>query len=264
MRESITAIQHVFPTNGSHPVLVYCDDLYNYVVKYKRSNVATNLFNEYIGSSFLKLWELATPDFDFINVKKEHVPIGLHENISPSYFTSTCFGTKFSRDYSDITKFTGESPNSWKKQFIYKEEVLLIALFDIWIGNEDRNMNNPNLMYDLSTANRFVPIDHQHIFNSSNLEGNLSLLTDNDSILNHTIIKQFFKKNELKDQKLIANIERKYYLYIKKCHKKLHNIIDILPVDWNIETNKYVQLIEEKIFDEKWIKCAWTNFLTLL
>jgi len=68
LRESITIIEkkNVFNTKGSHPVLVYCNDFSYYVVKYKRNRVATNLFNEYIGASFLKLWDLAIPDFEFI------------------------------------------------------------------------------------------------------------------------------------------------------------------------------------------------------
>ncbi len=264
MKESITTIEKVFPTNGSHPVLVYCNDLCYYVVKYKRSKIATNLFNEYIGSSFLQLWELGTPDFEFIDVKKEHVPIGLHENISPEYFDAMCFGTKFSRNYSDVTDFLTKSSVSWKKQFIHKEEILLIALFDMWIGNEDRNINNPNLMYDLASGNRFVPIDHQHIFNSSSLEGKLSQLTENDSILSHSIIKSLFKRNELKDQELVADIQRKYYLYIERCQQNLHNIISKIPADWNIKTEKYVQLIEGKIFSERWIRNTWINFVTLL
>ena len=38
--------------------------------------------------------------------------------------------------------------------FFFKDELLLIALFDIWMSNDDRNTNNPNLMYDLLNRNK--------------------------------------------------------------------------------------------------------------
>lgn len=266
MRESITIIkkENVFNTRGSYPVLVHCDDLSFYVVKYKRNQKATNLFNEYIGASFLKLWDLATPDFELINVKKEHVPAGLHPNISPDYFRATCFGSKFSRSYDDVSEILKESPQVWKEQFIHKNELLLIALFDIWIANEDRNINNANLMYDLSSGNRFIPIDHQHIFNSSNLENGLSQLTDNESILSLQTLQQLFKKKEIQNKKLVVDAKNKYYFYVDECQKKLIEIFKEIPKDWNIDTQYYVELLENQIFNEKWIENCWENFITLL
>jgi len=266
LRESITIIkkENVFNTRGSYPVLVYCDDLSYYVVKYKRNRKATNLFNEYIGASFLKLWDLAIPDFEFIDVKNEHVPLGLHSDISPHYFESTCFGSKFSRSYSDVSQILGESPQMWKEQFVHKNELLFIALFDIWTANEDRNINNANLMYDLSDGNRFIPIDHQHIFNSSSSESKLSQLTSNDSILSYQPLRQLFKKNEIQKQELVVEIRDKYYFYIDECHQNLDKILEKIPEDWNINTNDYVKLLDSQIFNQEWVEDCWENFITLL
>jgi len=190
--------------------------------------------------------------------------MGLHPNITPHYFESTCFGSKFSRSYSDISAILGDSPQLWKEKFVHKNELLLIALFDIWVANDDRNINNANLMYDLSAGNRFIPIDHQDIFNSSNLEYKLSQLTSNDSILNYQTLPQLFKKNEIQNQQLVAEIEDKYYFYINKCQQNLDKIFKKIPEDWNIDTNYYVKLIDNQIFNQKWIKDCWQTFITLL
>lgn len=265
MRESITIIEKVFNTRGSHPVRVRCDDRAHYVVKYKKHPVANNLFNEYIGASFLKLWSLATPDFELVHIKKEHIPVGLHPSISPDYFESTCFGSKFSRDYSDISDILNGSSKSWEKQFIYKNELLFIALFDIWLANEDRNINNANLMYDISRGNRFIPIDHQYIFNSSNLEYGLSQLTEYDSILGNEIFMKLFRKSEIiNNQNLLDEMKNKYYFYVGECKKNLNRIIMEIPEDWNINVNYYVELLENHLFKDKWIEDCWKNFEEIL
>jgi hypothetical protein len=60
---------------------------------------------------------------------------------------------------------------------------LMIALFDIWISNEDRTENNFNLLYD-ADRKLFVPIDHTSIFNGNNLDKGPEQITINESIIN--------------------------------------------------------------------------------
>ncbi len=263
MKTSITPITKIYETSGSNPVLVLCDDYNFYVVKYKKSTVGTNLFNEYLAASFLKIWELHVPNFEIIKVLQEHIPPSFDSRIQPHYFDSSCFGSRFSRDYSDVTLFLNPTTKNWKDQFSYKEEIFLIALFDIWISNEDRNFNNPNLMYDLSTNNRFIPIDHQFIFSGSNLEYGISQLTFNDSILNYPLAKKLFTKKALNTE-LIATIEEKYYLCIDKCAKNIEHIFVEVPEDWNINKEKTKSLIKENLFTQQWIDKSFSSFKEFL
>lgn len=265
MKTSIQEIEKVWNTNGSRPVLVLCNDLNHYVVKYKRNNlVATALFNEYLAASFLRIWELHVPNFEFIKIQQEHVPPRLHADIQPYFFNDTCFGSKHSRSYLDVTHFLHMSSEYWKKRFILNKELLQIALFDAWMANEDRNANNPNLMYDLDQDNRFVTIDHQHIFNSSNLQYGLSQLTYTDSILNFQGIKSLFKKKELVATETIDQLEKKYYICVEECSRNLDGVVDSTPSDWNIDQNETVRLIRESIFSEEWIKDSWKSFISFV
>jgi len=61
-------------------------------------------------------------------------------------------------------------------------QLLIIALFDFWIANEDRTANNYNLLY--RTDNRsLVSIDYGGILNSCTMNRPLSQLEVTDSIL---------------------------------------------------------------------------------
>ena len=146
----------------------------------------------------------------------------------------------------------------------YNEEILEIALFDIWLSNEDRSANNPNLMFDMSKRNRIVPIDHQYIFNSSSLHNGISTISFYDSILYSPIIKSFLKKSDLKDKKLLDRIEKKYFNCIKICKNELDVIIKNVPENWNIEGKKTKVLIESQIFDDDWINNTWKTFINFI
>ena len=120
-------------------------------------------------------------------------------------------------------------------------------------------------MYDLSNENRFVPIDHQYIFNSSNLEDGLSYLTYYDSILAHEVVAHLLKKSEtIELNRSLDKIEDKYYFYIGECKNNLNSIMEEIPEDWNINTNNYVQLLENHLFNNEWIKDRWEDFKMIL
>ena len=254
----------MYQTGGSHPILVECDDLNTYLTKYATNATAYNLFNEYIGSSFLKLWNLHTPDFDFIQVSRQHINTELFPTLNVNNFDTICFGTKFSRNYSDIHTLTidiiKQPINILEKN---KLELLLIALFDIWICNEDRTANNPNLMYDSEQNNRFVPIDHQYIFNSSNLQYSLYQINWYDSILYHKFCFSFLQKSDLTAFKL-GNIEQKFYFFLEKCHSNLKQIVSQMPQQWNIDQNKMLLKLEKQLFSDSWKKQTWQTFCDFL
>ncbi|MBC7588532.1 MAG: hypothetical protein H7178_09240 [Chitinophagaceae bacterium] len=135
----------VFQTKGNMPLLVLCNDLNDYVTKYNRNRPpSTQLFNEFICASFLKVWGLKVPEIAFIKIKKEHITPELEMPFK--WFETTCFGSKRYAFYKEIDRFFIDSTNGISKQNINFDDFLKIGLFDIWIANEDRNPNNPNLM----------------------------------------------------------------------------------------------------------------------
>ena len=120
----------------------------------------------------------------------------------------------------------------------------------------------PN-MYDSKQNNRFVPIDHQYIFNSSNLQYGLYQINWYDSILYHKFCFSFLQKNDLTAFKL-ANIEQKFCFFLQKCHSNLKQIVSQIPKQWNIDQSKMLLKIEEQLFSDNWKKQTWQTFCDFL
>ena len=91
--QTIEEIHRLFPTMGSSPALVTCDDFRDWVCKYDRSPL--NLFNELIAAKFAQIWELMTPEVCFIQVKQDHVPLQKFPQLQYDFFNKECFGSLY-------------------------------------------------------------------------------------------------------------------------------------------------------------------------
>ena len=147
--QSIQTANRQYQT-GDAPILILCNDMQDYVCKYALNGNATNLLCEYLAASFLKLWELPVPDFCFVQVNYEHVQqLGIPKHV----IEKTCFGSKFSKSYVELNLFNDEPDLKKQTGYIaHKMNLLKIALFDIWLANEDRNHNNLNLIVDVANG----------------------------------------------------------------------------------------------------------------
>lgn len=261
---SISKPERVFETSGSQPALILCDDFNYYVCKYNRSPgvEAKKLFHEFIAGRFAQIWNLAIPDFCFVNVNPDHVlDYGI---LQPAFFQTLCFGSKYNGSFIEIDEFYGELSASQKRKYGFKYDFLKIALFDIWMANDDRNFNNYNLLIDVENGNRFTPIDHDAIFNTGNLDNGLFLLSANETLIDTDITKRLFGAKELRNSDFIKNIENEYYLCISECSKNLDIILQDVPESWNINTEKYRTLLTNNSFNKKWIEKSLEHFLELI
>lgn len=152
---SIKNIEYQYDT-GELPVLVVCSDKKSYICKYMRSSAAAfKLVCELIGAQMANVWQLNTPPVAFVNIKPVHWRLPVTHCLSvPSWGCCKLEGV------IDITPSTYKQIESSKNLLA---ELLKIALFDFWIANEDRNMNNANLLYDV-LQQKFVPIDYELYF----------------------------------------------------------------------------------------------------
>jgi len=262
--KSITAINKVYASKGSQPVRVLCDDMEEYVCKYNThpGRTANKLFREYIGASFLTYWKLATPDFAFIEILEEH--IGDFQQLQPAFFKTICFGSRFNRSYKEVDKFLSLMKAKDRKLFPERHEFLKIALFDIWMSNEDRHYNNFNLLLDLDNANRFIPIDQEMIFNTGNLNRGLYLISENESIVNTPLTKALFLNKELKDRKYLTKLKEEYYFCINECKKNIDVVLETIPDDWLINTGVEKEMLLKELFNPKWVKDVYIEFLRFI
>jgi len=262
--KSISSPEKVFETSGSQPILILGDDLNYYVCKYNRwgGTEAKKLFNEFIAGCFAQEWNLAIPRFCFERVDPSHV-----ENIpliQPSFFNSLCFGSLFNKKFSEIDEFYSEITSADKRKYVKKFDFLKIALFDIWLANEDRNFNNYNLLIDIDNGNRFVPIDHDAIFNTGNLDKGLVLLSENETLINTNLAKKLFNRNELLNKEFLENFRNEYYICVDKCEKNVDNFLKLIPEDWKININEKQNLIKRQLFKKEWTDDCIYYFLKLI
>ena len=260
---SIQSSDKIFETDGSRPILITCNNFDSYVCKYNLNTGSSyRLFCEYIGASFLKLWDLSIPEFVFVKVSKEHIPNNFNiRNINN--FNTTCFGLKHSRSFDEVNNFNDNIPTNKKNLYINKNDILLISLFDIWLCNEDRNFNNYNILVDIINNRNFIPIDHEAIFNTRIFNNQLSLLTYNESLLSSQLVKSLFNKKDF-DKKFCSDLKETFFENVKLCSNNFVSIINKIPDDWKIDAKFTEQKIFSDIFSKNWLSKSFNLFLEFL
>ncbi len=258
---TIEDVHKVFETQGSSPLLVTCDDFRDWVCKYDR--FPKYLFNELIASEFAKIWGIKTPETCLINVKSEHISNDKFPQLQVGWFEKECFGSLYLETSKelDFTMVTMFQEKSFRDKIVDKSDFLKIALFDIWMANEDRNHNNFNLLLFVSPErmNFFYAIDHVNIFNSSFLDYGIADLTEDDSIIKTDLAKILFGKNR-KLTDIVNNLVEMFYLCTKDCEDKLEDILSLVPDSWDIDKDLIKERITNNLFSEDWKDQCVTNF----
>lgn len=254
---SIKNIEKTYNT-GEEPVLVACNDQNSYICKYTRfSGSANKLVCELMGAVFAKSWMLNTPEIAIVKVRQEHVPY----NMSGSYFSKRILGSLQQQHVIDITPTTIPLiPPSEK----LCRQLMQIALFDLWLSNEDRNANNANLMYDITNDN-IIAIDFGCCFNTATFDYPLSLLTESESILCSDLFlhlsKSISHERIAQMKEVLLNIDFPSYIHdceTGKCVAQWDDAAneelgcDFVPDDWNINRNRLTDKIEELLSSE-WV-----------
>lgn len=257
---SIQTADRKFETQ-TRPILIGCDDMNDYVCKYGAGNgFAKRLFCEYLAANFMQIWELPIPNHSLVNINPEHIPANFA--IPNAYFTQTCFGLMYNRNYTELTKLNELNIASGFKNSPFKLNLLKIALFDCWLSNEDRNDNNYNLMFDLVNDYQLVAIDNEGIFNSRTFNNPIYSLNFNDSILNGGFAQKLFNKKDLTPD-IIENLKTYFYLCAQNCEQSKNNILSNVPENWQIDT----ALVNEKlleIFSDDWKNESFSTFQTFV
>lgn len=265
---SIKNIEKTYNT-GEEPVLVACNDHNSYICKYTRySGSANKLVCELMGAVFAKAWMLKTPEIAIVKVKQEHVPY----NMSGSFFSKPILGSLQKSNVVDITPATIPLIIPCEKLC---RQLMQIALFDLWLSNEDRNANNANLMYDMVNDN-IIAIDYGCCFNTATFDYPLSLLTESESILCSDLFQHL--SNGISSERIyqiadiLLNIDFPSYLHdcqtglvVAQWDDEANEELgcDFIPSAWNIDRKRLANKIEE-LLSEKWISRVKTGFIETL
>lgn len=264
LKQSFFKSEHVF-TTGDNPLLVTCDDLTDWVCKHGRMTTTT-LFNEVLGSRLAELCNLRTPPISLVQISNDHLPSD-NNLIQPAFFNKPCFGSFFIKDSQvvDNTLLPSFRTASFRRKIANKQDFLKIALFDIWIGNEDRHRGNSNLLLDQSNAKEyyFNVFDHGAIFNTSTLNYGLQLITDDESLICTEFAKILFGKiNNL--SQIVDNIVEDFYLCVEICENNLNNILADIPKEWQLNIVNLEALLRDQLFNNEWYNNCENHFRALV
>lgn len=252
--------EKIYETAGN-PMLVLCDDFQNWICKH--SPYSSKLVNEVVGSYFASLWGLCTPEISLINVHQDHIP----NNIQGINFNKPCFGSKYIESSKEIDETTLSmfEDISFRRKIINKDDFLLIALFDIWLSNEDRNHNNSNLLVDFSVPGEvyFTVFDHDSIFNSNALHRGVYQINDFDSLINTKLANVLFKSGQSLVN-LVDNLIKKFYICTTECENNIDNFLALLPIEWGVDKKELEIQLRNNLFTKEWLKDCETNFRALI
>ena len=265
---SIKNIEKTYNT-GEEPVLVACNDHNSYICKYTRySGSANKLVCELMGAVFARTWMLNTPDIAIVKVRREHVP----QNMNGSYFAKAILGSLQQQNVIDITPATIPLIEPSEKLCL---QLMRIALFDLWLANEDRNANNANLMYDMVNDN-IIAIDYGCCFNTATFDYSLSLLTESESILCSDLFGHLSKNIQheriMQMADILLRIDMPSCLHDCQTSKAVLQwdettneelCSDFIPSAWNVDRNRLACKIEELLSDE-WVNNVRCTYLETL
>ncbi|MGB3948890.1 MAG: HipA family kinase [Bacteroidia bacterium] len=241
----------------ARPFLIGCSDMNDYVCKYgSGTGFAKRLFCEYIGAQYMRNWDLPIPDYAFIEVNPEHIPTNF--SLSNNIFNQTCFGLKYNRNYTELTKLNELFIVQQFKNQLFKSNLLKVALFDCWLANEDRNSNNYNLMFELQKNYQLIAIDHEGIFNTRIFDNPIYALNNDDTLLNSSFAQQLFNKKDLNNN-AIEELRTYFYICIEKCENNSKSILSHVPTNWQID-NELVNKKLAEIFSKKWKQETFDTF----
>ena len=241
---------------GDKPVLVTCSDRNAYICKYMHSSVSSyRLACELTGSVMAKAWQIDTPKIAFININAAH-----WQKLHLTHSNAPAIGSCLLSGVVDIN-----SSNYWcvEKSSQMLIDLLRIALFDFWIANEDRTVNNANLLYDLERK-KLVSIDYGGIFNTSSFDIELTQLTLTDSILYADLFSHLLDEtNRTNIQLLTEQLHAYFERSLLDSYSMQRIVIENIPKEWGVLQTKLTNKLEN-LFSPAWTASVWDNFVSCL
>lgn len=234
---NIVEIKNRLGNGCTEPFVVWCDDGQTYVVKFpgNRQGIKT-LVNEYIASNLCEYLNLPILPYNLIHVKLSDYNEKMSKEIS--LLDGTAFGTVYNDNALTIlnSRMIIQSAN--------RNDAIKILIFDLLIGNFDRNKGN--LMID-SVSKKIIMIDHTHIFGLGTLWDEYQLPRLIDEPFEISKLDKFNYNNIVESLNFDDTFYKelnKFVIRVKNISKEfIENIMNSIPEDWNVsKTEKQLLL----------------------
>lgn len=262
------AVQQLQTAN--RPLQMLCDDpdLRLWVVKAAHNRFpAYKLAKELIGYRFAEIWSIKQPMAALIKVDPAHIK---HLEIDPSPYSIPCFGSRFRPNRLDWDKFIRFSDRWFIRDFTGFEDLLRIALFDLWIGNEDRFHQNHNLLLESDEKKTNVlAIDHEAILNATDSNHNV-IFTDSEMMLPDEYYNllsspsvQHVLQGFAEKQEYCSQLTREFPRWIELCKSRMSNIFAEMPLEWEMPKVEIIEYLQRELFKPSWIEMVSEQFTIL-
>lgn len=262
----IVTIVKKFPTDGHSPYLAISNDFDQLVVKPPVSSFDFgSIKKEFLCALFLYYWDILTPQIFTCDVSEELLINQLNNDLRFK-LTDCYFASLFYEDATELNELFEFKGKVALKNIIDSEDLIKIALFDIWIENDDRKPTNSNVLLK-SDNNQFriYAIDHAFTFASLGLDGlypgELSF-SDNDSILYSEFGRELVKYCEI-NANWISKFEQYFYLCIENIINNFDLIVSKMPVNYQL-TDDEVNKLKLFLFDENRNKKVFATLLYII
>jgi len=243
------------------PIQILATDFNDYIAKLHKHPNSLVTIKEWLCGHFLKIWALPVPDFAILDIQHYHVPVGLHPDLQPFHFNAPAFGSKLAANALEVTEFYSRPKQYQRDLSSAGGELLRIALFDIWIGNDDRNSGNYNLLYSGDGSPRFIPIDHELTFNGLDFSAPLSLQTENDSFIFSSLFRTYVVLSQRRNAITESPGKDQFLINIAAVEKSLDQIISAAPSEWVRPFGDLTKQLKRTIFAPEWLDKTWNTYV---
>ncbi len=171
-------------TDGHSPVLFHCDDGENYYCKY-RTQINKEEINclayELICTVILNHLEIPVPEVALVTVGKDTLDRKIISKNHRMKEGMCVFGSKEIKPVKQVDDLSQLSSKTEFNKLANPEDIVKIAIFDLWINNADRGRNlsplpgyNYNLMLTtFGDKEQIIAFDHAFSFGGVNPVGNI-------------------------------------------------------------------------------------------
>jgi hypothetical protein len=271
----ITKIDEELTTEGSGPLLTLDEPGNFYYCKTTNTTVPrVEIINEVICWYMLKCWGFELPEIALARIKKEvakkyeeeyQLLTQRYKNVD--FDNELFFASKRLEFSTDVESFmTGIESRKDFKKFSNPLEIIMIGVFDLWVGNKDRKPGNPNILLSIDEEERFkfVPIDHTAAFayltNYKEVREVMLEIAGNNSILSAPIVKSITK---FADSLKVQDLRNEIFQCMEATNQQLDFIFEQVPKEWGFSKKAKVHLKEffaDKARNER-IARSYLNYL---
>lgn len=238
-----------------HPLKVLDEALDPYVFKYPTNLKDNSIAKEFICHFLLKAWKIPTPEIAILSTPYELLEnCNLLNNREKQIINnSVCFGSKMLLHSTDMNSFINAKNVVALRKIKNPKDLLKIALFDIWVENEDRKPTNNNLLLNpVGDSFEINAIDHAFTFSTQDfkeLKYSTVNFSVNESILSSPLGESIIK-NQIWDKDNYSMLEKMFYLCIEDAKTLFSNISDNL-IDNQLINREDKTLLNSFLFNSK-------------